>query len=51
VKRFLKQVGWKLALMSSGYGFLIKEYVRFLLAKLSYHREHPEFNGIASTLI
>lgn len=28
-----------------GYGPLIKEYVYFLLAKLSFHRQHPEFNG------
>lgn len=29
-----------------GYGPLIKEYVYFLLAKLSFHQQHPEFNGI-----
>jgi hypothetical protein len=28
-----------------GYGPLIKEYVYFLLAKLSFHQQHPEFNG------
>ncbi|KAK0725668.1 ANTH domain-containing protein [Lasiosphaeris hirsuta] len=28
-----------------GYGPLIKEYVFFLLAKLSFHQQHPEFNG------
>ncbi|KAI9813153.1 MAG: sla2 Src-like adaptor 2 [Thelocarpon impressellum] len=28
-----------------GYGPLIREYVYFLLAKLAFHREHPEFNG------
>ncbi|KAI9740098.1 MAG: sla2 Src-like adaptor 2 [Claussenomyces sp. TS43310] len=28
-----------------GYGPLIKEYVTFLLAKLSFHQHHPEFNG------
>lgn len=28
-----------------GYGALIKEYVYFLLAKLSFHQQHPEFNG------
>lgn len=28
-----------------GYGPLIKEYVNFLLAKLSFHQQHPEFNG------
>jgi huntingtin-interacting protein 1-related protein len=29
-----------------GYGPLIREYVYFLLAKLSFHRQHPEFNGL-----
>lgn len=29
----------------SGYGPLIREYVYFLLAKLAFHRHHPEFNG------
>src|SRR3569833_988079 len=28
-----------------GYGPLIKEYVHYLLAKLSFHHQHPEFNG------
>ena len=28
-----------------GYGPLIREYVYFLLAKLSFHHQHPEFNG------
>ena len=28
-----------------GYGPLIKEYVNFLLAKLSFHQQHPDFNG------
>ncbi|CAG8517496.1 11731_t:CDS:10 [Ambispora leptoticha] len=28
-----------------GYGTLIRAYVSFLLAKLNYHRLHPEFNG------
>ncbi|KAJ2975298.1 hypothetical protein NQ176_g5595 [Zarea fungicola] len=28
-----------------GYGPLIREYVYFLLAKLSFHQAHPEFNG------
>lgn len=28
-----------------GYGPLIKEYVNFLLAKLSFHDTHPDFNG------
>lgn len=28
-----------------GYGPLIREYVYFLLAKLTFHQQHPEFNG------
>ncbi|KAI9050455.1 hypothetical protein LZ554_005618 [Drepanopeziza brunnea f. sp. 'monogermtubi'] len=28
-----------------GYGPLIREYVNFLLAKLSFHSQHPDFNG------
>lgn len=28
-----------------GYGQLIREYVRFIMAKLAFHRQHPEFNG------
>jgi hypothetical protein len=28
-----------------GYAPLIKEYVRYLSAKLAYHHQHPEFNG------
>ncbi|EHK22522.1 uncharacterized protein TRIVIDRAFT_179842 [Trichoderma virens Gv29-8] len=28
-----------------GYGPLIREYVYYLLAKLSFHHQHPEFNG------
>lgn len=28
-----------------GYGPLIREYVYFTLAKLTFHRHHPEFNG------
>lgn len=28
-----------------GYGQLIRDYVNFLLAKLSFHQQHPEFNG------
>ena len=29
-----------------GYGPLIREYVHFLLSKLSFHRQHIEFNGL-----
>ena len=28
-----------------GYGALISEYVFYLIAKLTFHRNHPEFNG------
>ena len=28
-----------------GYGPLLREYVYFLLAKLAFHKQHPEFNG------
>ncbi|TKA64871.1 hypothetical protein B0A49_07591, partial [Cryomyces minteri] len=28
-----------------GYAPLIQEYIYYLLAKLSFHRQHPEFNG------
>jgi hypothetical protein len=28
-----------------GYAPLIREYVYYLLAKLSFHHQHPEFNG------
>ncbi|RXK41111.1 cytoskeleton assembly control protein [Tremella mesenterica] len=31
---------------SKGYGPLIKAYTSFLLAKLRFHRHHPEFNGL-----
>ena len=31
-----------------GYGPLLRDYVYFLLAKLAFHRQHPEFNGMAS---
>jgi len=27
------------------YNKLISEYVYFLLAKLAFHKQHPEFNG------
>ena len=29
-----------------GYGPLIRDYVYFLQAKLAFHRQHPEFNGL-----
>nr|APB91642.1 putative cytoskeleton assembly control protein [Knoxdaviesia proteae] len=28
-----------------GYGPLIREYVFYLMSKLSFHQQHPEFNG------
>ncbi|KAJ3096498.1 sla2 Src-like adaptor 2 [Phlyctochytrium planicorne] len=30
---------------TTGYGALIKTYTQFLVAKLDYHRLHPEFSG------
>ena len=30
-----------------GYGPLLRDYVYFLLAKLAFHRQHPEFNGLS----
>ena len=32
-------------IVGEGYGPLLREYVYFLLAKLAFHRQHPEFNG------
>jgi hypothetical protein len=32
--------------LSTGYGSLIGAYVNFILAKLRFHRHHPEFNGL-----
>ncbi|KAI4273666.1 MAG: hypothetical protein LQ337_004466, partial [Flavoplaca oasis] len=29
-----------------GYGPLLRDYVYFLMAKLAFHRQHPEFNGL-----
>jgi hypothetical protein len=31
-----------------GYAPLISEYIYYLLAKLAFHRQHPEFNGTIS---
>ncbi|KTW26346.1 hypothetical protein T552_04183 [Pneumocystis carinii B80] len=31
---------------TKGYGSLVKEYVEFLISKLSFHKLHPEFNGM-----
>ena len=36
-----------LSVMIPGYAPLITEYVFYLLAKLRFHRQHPEFNGKA----
>ena len=32
--------------VEAGYGPLLRDYVYFLLAKLAFHRQHPEFNGL-----
>ena len=34
--------------VETGYGPLLRDYVYFLLAKLAFHRQHPEFNGLPS---
>ncbi|KAK9459953.1 ANTH domain-containing protein [Lipomyces oligophaga] len=46
------QIGWLESCARSiqgeglkGYGPLIREYVDFLLSKLRFHKNHPEFNG------
>ena len=31
-----------------GYAPLISEYIYYLMAKLAFHRQHPEFNGTTS---
>ena len=36
----------KVLMVSIGYGPLLRDYVYFLLAKLAFHRQHPEFNGL-----
>ena len=38
----------KLVMSVTGYGPLLRDYVYFLLAKLAFHRQHPEFNGLVS---
>ncbi|KAJ1676578.1 sla2 Src-like adaptor 2, partial [Spiromyces aspiralis] len=45
--RFLEDLGRASSSITGwrGYGVLIHAYVNFLLAKLEYHRLHPEFNG------
>ena len=37
--------GINVLIAPSGYAPLIREYIYFLLAKLAFHRQHPEFNG------
>ncbi|OJJ43404.1 hypothetical protein ASPZODRAFT_136259 [Penicilliopsis zonata CBS 506.65] len=53
VREALQNVNWIDSLMRGvagdgirGYGPLIREYVFFLESKLSFHRNHPEFNGL-----
>lgn len=53
VREAQQNVGWIESLARGvsgeglrGYGPLIREYVRFLLAKLAFHRQHIEFNGL-----
>ena len=37
--------------IAAGYGQLIQEYIYYLLAKLAFHRQHPEFNGNLTLLL
>lgn len=32
-----------------GYAPLISEYIYYLMAKLAFHRQHPEFNGTSAS--
>ena len=32
-----------------GYAPLISEYIYYLMAKLAFHRQHPEFNGTSGS--
>ncbi|KAL7422732.1 sla2 Src-like adaptor 2 [Cryptotrichosporon argae] len=43
---WLETCGRTVADGGRGYGPLIKAYTTFLLAKLRFHRHHPEFNGL-----
>ncbi|ORZ02876.1 ANTH-domain-containing protein [Syncephalastrum racemosum] len=52
IKDALQQTSWLETVAHSvtadgfrGYGSLIHNYVKFLLHKLRFHRNHPEFNG------
>ena len=42
------EFGNKVLMVGIGYGPLLRDYVYFLLAKLAFHRQHPEFNGLHS---
>ena len=42
------EFGNKVLMVGIGYGPLLRDYVYFLLAKLAFHRQHPEFNGLYS---
>ena len=33
-------------MICAGYGQLIRAYVAFIRAKLRFHRQRPEFNGL-----
>lgn len=53
VREAQQHVNWVDSLMRGvagegirGYGPLIREYVFFLESKLTFHRDHPEFNGL-----
>ncbi|KAF8323279.1 ANTH-domain-containing protein [Clavulina sp. PMI_390] len=51
LKEAQNQTGWletcaRTVGHDGGYGSLIRAYVAFILAKLRFHRHHPEFNGL-----
>jgi hypothetical protein len=35
-----------MSIENTGYSSLIRSYVNFILAKLRFHKHHPEFNGL-----
>lgn len=50
-KRLMKHGGSKARIdllngHSTGYSSLIRSYVNFIIAKLRFHKNHPEFNGL-----
>ena len=46
VSRYYALLASSIELLPSGYAQLIRTYVAFILAKLRFHRQRPEFNGL-----